>query len=200
MLTIALTGGIGSGKTTVCQMFAEQGVPIIDADDIAHELTQYGSPLLKNIADTFGDEFLDEQEHLKRDALRKHVFDHQHARKQLEAILHPAIRKAIQHQISLLDSAYCILAIPLLVETGQIDLADRILVVDAPEETQVARVQQRNHFTTDEIRAIMAAQVTRQARLDVADDVIDNSADIKQLKQQVSSLHEKYLKLATEIE
>jgi dephospho-CoA kinase len=200
MLTIALTGGIGSGKTTVCQLFAELGVPIIDADDIAHELTEQGSPMLDTIARTFGDEFIDAQGQLKRDALRKHVFEAPSARSALEAILHPAIRKAIQHQISLLDSAYCILAIPLLVETRQHDLADRILVVDAPEGTQIERVQQRNNFTDEEVSAIMAAQASRQQRLRIADDIIDNSGSLEQLEQQVNALHEQYQRFSSEIE
>jgi dephospho-CoA kinase len=200
MFSVALTGGIGTGKTTVCQMFAEHGVPIIDADDIARELTIKGSPVLAEIAAAFGNEFIDETGQLMRDALRQHVFEQDEARKQLESILHPAIRQAMQQQLSRVDAPYCIMAIPLLVETGQVDLGDRVLVVDADETAQIKRVQERSHLSEEEISAIMAAQASRDARLAVADDVINNNSDLASLKEQVSSLHEKYLNLATTIE
>jgi len=196
MLVVALTGGIGSGKSTVSVRLAELGVPVIDADLIAHELTAPGEPALAAIRDAFGAEVLTADGSLDRAALRARVFSDASARKRLEAILHPRIRERMLARLARLAAPYAVLVIPLLFETGQASLADRVLVVDLPEEEQIRRVRARSGLTEEQIRRILASQAARQVRIAGADDTIDNSGDRAGLVAQVDALHRRYLALA----
>lgn len=197
MLRIGLTGGIGSGKTTVANAFANYGVPVIDADLIAHELVQPGLPALKSIARTFGDNILDSKGNLKRDELRKIVLTDEVKRKQLESILHPAILSEIEDQISKINATYCILAIPLLIETGLTDIVDKILVVDVSKNTQIKRVKSRDKLGEEEILPIIDIQCSREERLKIADIVISNEGTLDDLTNQIAQLHHKFQQLAS---
>ena len=194
MLIIGLTGGIGSGKTTVAQLFAARGVPVIDTDVIAHQLTQPGQPLLTEIQQHFGPDIVLANGQLNRPALARIIFtESQAARQQLEKILHPAIWQEAQRQIHALKSDYCLLVVPLLIETGQTERVDRVLVVDTTEALQLSRTLQRDQRSEDEIKAIMHAQVNRQTRIQAATDIIDNSDTAElSLEKQVEALHKKY--------
>lgn len=195
MLTIALTGGIGSGKSTVADRFAELGVPVIDADLLARDLVEPGSPALAEIVEAFGTEVLSQDGGLNRRALRQRVFGDGVARKRLEAILHPRIRVEMQQRLAALDAPYALLVVPLLLETGQSDLADRILVVDLPPELQEERAGLRDGQSRENIRSIMAAQCSRRQRLAAADDVIDNGGTPQRLEAQVDAMHRRYMSL-----
>ena len=199
MLIIGLTGGIGSGKTTVAQLFSDLGVPVIDTDDIARRLTLPGQPLLASIQNQFGEAVFNADGTLNRATLAKRIFDDNNARLQLEGILHPAIWQKVEQQIQSLDSAYCLLVVPLLLETKQASRVDRVLVVDTTEDLQVSRTRQRDQRSEKDIAAIIKSQVDRQTRLSAADDIIDNSDNTQvPLTAQVNSLHKKYLKLASQ--
>ncbi|MBI2779751.1 MAG: dephospho-CoA kinase [Gammaproteobacteria bacterium] len=197
MLKIGLTGGIGSGKTTVADCFASLGVPVIDADKIAHGLTTPGQPALQDIVSAFGRDILNDNGQLDRARLRAIVFNDAARRKQLEDILHPLIRAGMRRRIADIETSstpYCILCIPLLLETGQTDLVDRILVVDTPEDLQYQRVSARNGLPDTEIAAIIHAQAGREQRLAAADDIIVNDGGLDELRQQVLELHQRYMK------
>ena len=196
MLLIGLTGGIGCGKTAVAELFAEQGVPVIDADQVAREVVAPGEAALKELCRHFGDDVLLADGRLDRGRLREIVFHDQQARLELEAILHPRIRKQMQQQLADLVAPYAILAIPLLLETGQQELVDRILVVDCPPDQQIRRVCTRDGGSPSQARGIQRAQCSRQDRLSAADDIIDNAGPQTQLRPQVLQLHRKYLALA----
>ncbi len=192
MLTIGLTGGIGSGKSTVSTLFAELGVPVIDADVAAREVVEPGEPALSEIAARFGEEILNPDGTLNRSKLREAVFADPTARKELEAILHPRIRSRMAEQLSALEAPYTILSIPLLVESGGAYNLDRVLVIDLPEDEQLNRVCQRDGIGREQAAAILQAQCSRSERLAIADDVIENSGDLAALKAQVLALHRKY--------
>ncbi len=196
MLTIGLTGGIGSGKSTVCDRFAALGAPIVDADQVAREVVLPGRPGLARIVDQFGREILSRDGTLDRSRLRARVFSDASARKALEAILHPLIREAMDRQVDQLTAPYAILAIPLLLEGGRREGIDRVLVVDADESQQIVRACRRDHQNREQIRAIIAAQCSREDRLNAADDVIYNTGDLEQLNRQVTEMHNRYLRLA----
>lgn len=198
MLVVGLTGGIGSGKTTVARYFTELGVPLIDADDIAHELVAPGAPALTEIVDCFGPDILDTRGGLDRVRLRHQVFTSPEQRRRLEAILHPRIRAEIINRIRRLDAPYCIVSIPLMAETGQADLVDRVLVIDCPPKLQRQRIAQRDGWSEDEITGALQAQSSRAQRLQIADDVIVNDRDPEYLRGAVKSLHRKYLELSRE--
>lgn len=198
MLRIGLTGGIGSGKSTVAALFARRGAPIIDTDEIAHRLAEPGAGAYDAIVAAFGDGILDAGRRVDRRQLRVRVFNDPEERKRLEAILHPRIREEVQRRIAAFDAPYCIVVVPLLVESGFDTLIDRILVVDAPEALQVARATARSGLSAAEVRAIMAAQASRAERLKKADDVIVNDADLAQLEREVERLHALYRSLAEE--
>ncbi len=198
MLRIGLTGGIGSGKTTVADMFANHGVPAIDADEIAQALVAPYQPAYDEIIDAFGRDIVDGDGNIDRDKLRRLVFDDTQRRRELEAILWPRVRTEIHHQSVELDAPYCIIVIPLLIEADQLDLVERVLVVDLDEEKQVQRVGARIGLSEAEVRKIIAAQIERSERLRHADDVIENNADMAGLKAQVEKLHRRYLALARE--
>lgn len=199
MLRIGLTGGIGSGKSVAALLFSSRGVPVIDTDEIAHTLVEPGQPAYDEIVHSFGEDILDGNRRINRDKLRERVFDNTTERQRLEAILHPRIREVVRAKIADLDSPYCIVVVPLLIESGFDDLVDRILVVDATENLQVQRTVTRSGLSEPEIRKIMSAQATRAQRLQRADDVIENNADRKHLEKEVERLHHWYLSLATTI-
>jgi dephospho-CoA kinase len=197
MFTVGLTGGIGSGKSTVADCFAAHGVPVIDTDVIARELTAPGGTALDAIRAVFGATVMQADGTLDRAALRRRVFADSAARRRLEAILHPRIRQRVGQRLATLTAPYALVVIPLLVETGGYrDVLDRVLVVDCPEDVQVARVMARSGLTHDEIKAILAAQAGRAERLAVADDIIVNTAGLEALRGEVAALHQRYLALA----
>jgi dephospho-CoA kinase len=197
--TVGLTGGIGSGKSMVASLFAQRGVAVIDTDDIAHELTRPGGEAIEAIRTAFGASSIGADGALDRDRMRKLVFVDAAARKKLEGILHPLIRKESARRRARARSPYAILVVPLLVEGG-VDRSrySRVLVVDCTEEQQVERAMRRSGLSEKEVRAILAAQATREQRLARADDVIDNSGTPGALERQVSHLNEKYLTLAAQ--
>lgn len=196
-MVVALTGGIGSGKSAVASHLESLSVPVIDADLLAHQLVRPGCPALLEIQAAFGDGLVDENGALNRSALRKIVFDDPAQRKRLEGILHPRIREAMEGWIAQQSAPYVVLVIPLLFETGQMSLADRILVVDCDESRQIERVLQRDQLSREQILQIMASQVDRQTRLQGADDVIENNASLEDLIDATERLHENYLKMAS---
>lgn len=195
--SVGLTGGIGSGKSTVADLFAARGATIVDTDLIAHSLTAPRGPAMPAIVAEFGPEFADASGALDRARMRSLVFSDPAAKTRLEAILHPRIRAAAQAAADAVDPAagsYVIFAVPLLVESGNWrERVDRILVVDCPEDVQLARVMARNGLAEAQVRAIMANQASRQQRLDAADDVVLNAAGIEALAPQVERLHNLYL-------
>jgi len=197
MLTVALTGGIGCGKSTVCQLFSALKVPVIDTDIISHQLVKPGQPALKEITATFGKDILLHDTTLNRKALANKVFNDAQQRALLETILHPKIKCAVEQQLlALKDTAYAIIAIPLLIETNQQSLYDRVLVIDCDEQLQALRTQHRDNRSIEEIKAIIDAQVPRRLRLNYADEIINNSHDIASLKNQVIQQHQQYQQLA----
>lgn len=189
---VGLTGGIGSGKSTVCRLFEELGVPVLDADVVAREVVAPGSPALEAIAADFGREVIGAGGALDRAALRRRVFADPHDRERLEALLHPLIRARITAAIGRIEAPYCVVSIPLLVESGWIDLVDRIAVVDVPESVQKERTARRDGLTAAEVEAIMRTQAGRAQRLAHADDVIHNEGDLNHLRAQVEALHRLY--------
>jgi dephospho-CoA kinase len=203
-LRVGLTGGIASGKSTVAHEFARLGVPVIDADQVARELTRPGAPLLQEIAQRFaartleriGVPLLRPDGALDRSALRRLVFQDAELRRELEALLHPAIRAAMERQGGDVGGAYQIYVVPLLVETGGVRRYDRILVVDSPEALQLARLQARDGTNTDQAHTMLAAQVSREARLAVAHDIIRNQGPLEAIAPQVAALDQKYRALA----
>ncbi len=196
MLKIGLTGGIGCGKTTVARLFAELGSPVIDADQIAHQLVAKGQPALKQIALQFGADILAPDGSLNRTRLREVVFSDPAQKQKLEAILHPLVYQSIQTELERLDAPYCIIAIPLLFETNMAHFVDRALVVDCPVEIQIARVRKRDQLTLERIQSIIDSQVSRGFRKSHADDLIDNSESDYRLAEQVKKLHNLYLSLS----
>jgi dephospho-CoA kinase len=194
-LLIGLTGGIGTGKSTVCKLFAERGIAVIDADAVAKELVALNQPALQAIVQEFGKGIIDAKGRLRRDRLRSIIFSDPERRKRLEKLLHPLILEEMLSRANRARGPYCILCIPLLVETDQSSAVDRVLVVDAPEALQIQRVMERDHLTIDEIKAIMHVQASREDRLEAADDVIMNASDMTKLAEQVNALHQKYLAL-----
>lgn len=197
MRVIGLTGGIGSGKSTVADAFAALGVPVIDTDVIARELTAPGAAALATIRTTFGDAVFLADGQLDRTALRRRVFADIDARRRLEALLHPRIRAQVEQALATVTAPYVLVVIPLLVETGAYrELLDRVLVVDCPRALQIARVQARSGLTKAEVDAILAAQATRETRRAAADDILTNTASREALAADVARLHRRYLELA----
>ncbi len=196
MLRIGLTGGIGSGKTTVTDLFAARGVAIIDTDRIARDIVSPGSALARHIGELFGAGLIASDGSLDRRRLRQIIFTDAARREQLEALLHPVIHARTLEQIADTAGSYCIVVVPLLLEKGWQSLVDRILVVDSPVEEQLNRTRQRDGLSAEDVHAIISAQLPREARLAAADDVIINDADMTKLVPQVERLHQKYLQLA----
>ncbi len=190
---VGLTGGIGSGKSTVAELFAARGASIVDADAIAHELTAPGGAAIGAIRARFGDGVLRADGALDRDAMRARAFDDPQAREALEAILHPMIRDESERRIATAPGPYVMHVVPLLVESGaRAGRFDRVLVVDCPVPVQVARVRRRSGLSPERIESILAAQASREERLAAADDVIDNGGDADALPAQVDALHRRY--------
>jgi dephospho-CoA kinase len=197
-LVVGLTGGIGSGKTTVANRFAALGVTLVDADLIAHELTGPAGAAMAAIAQAFGPGVVAADGRLDRAAMRAQAFADPSARKHLESILHPMIRAESERQLAAATSPYAILVVPLLVEGGRPrERAQRVLVVDCQTETQIERVMRRNGLPREQVLAILAAQASREQRLAAADDVIDNDGAQEGLDDRVRTLHTRYLELAT---
>ena len=196
MLRIGLTGGIGSGKSTVADCFARLGVTVIDSDVIARELVRPGSDALQRIAETFGSDVMGADGSLDRAALRRRIFGDSKARRQLEAILHPIIRQQLQTRAAEAAGPYAILVIPLLVEQGWTSEVDRVLVVDCSPETQIRRTMARDHVSADEARAVLNSQATREQRLACADDVIDNEGGSQELATIVAHLDRGYRQIS----
>ncbi len=198
MYVIGLTGGIGSGKSTIANLFAKLGAPIIDADWVARDLTETGKPAFHEITQHFSHYNLIKDGKLDRNKLRQIIFQDNTARMWLENILHPLIRKEIEHQLQHLTTQYCIVVIPLLFEVKPYSFIDRILVVDAPEDVQIERASSRDNTSQQHIAAIIKAQIAREDRAARAHDVIINDGKLSDLEPQVQKLHDLYLKLSTE--
>ena len=197
MLRIGLTGGIGSGKSTIASLFAMRGVPVIDTDEIARGLTEPGQKCYDEINQIFGDGILDVNRRIDRNKLRERVFDNTAERQRLEAILHPRIRVIVRDKLAALETPYVVIVVPLLIESGFTDLVDRVLVVDASENVQIQRTAARSGLSEPEIRKIMSAQASRAQRLQQANDIIENNGDRKQLESEVERKHQWYMSLAT---
>lgn len=195
-LRIGLTGGIASGKSTVADMFAELGVPIIDTDVIAREVVEQGQPALDEIRTRFGDEVFDADGQLDRSAMRKRIFSDEDARLELEAILHPRIGEETRRRASAAAGPYQVIVVPLLVGSPLAQFLDRIVVVDCDEELQVRRLLARDAETVEQARRILSAQASRQARLAMADDVISNDGDLDETRRQVRELDRIFRDLA----
>jgi dephospho-CoA kinase len=199
MLQVGLTGGIASGKTVVAEMFSALGAALVDTDRVARDVVAPGEPGLIAVTNAFGEGILTAQGTLDRTGLRRRVFQDPSQRQRLEAILHPLIRAQTLLEMENLrkrEHPYCLIAVPLLVETGFQALVDRVLVVDCPRNIQLERLMGRDHQTRAEAENILAAQASRDSRLQVADDIIDNSGSLEETKRQVEQLHQCYLQLA----
>lgn len=197
MLRVGLTGGIGSGKSTIASLFVMRGVPVIDTDEIARSLTEPGQECYDEIIRIFGDAILDGNRRIDRERLRERIFDNPDERHRLEAILHPRIHVIVLDKLTALEAPYVIVVVPLLIESGFTDLVDRVLVVDTLENVQIQRTATRSGLSEPEIRKIMSAQASRAQRLQLANDVIENNGDRKQLEAEVERMHQWYLSLAT---
>jgi len=195
-LRIGLTGGIASGKSTVARRFTELGIPVIDADESSRLVVAPGQPGLAQVVERFGPGVLSAEGKLDRPAMRALIFADSGKRRDLEAILHPLIRADMERRAAGAAGAYLVMAIPLLVESAARDRVDRILVVDADETAQLARLTARDSVSLEQARATLAAQASRESRLKVADDVLVNSGTVAQLREAVDRLHQRYLRLA----
>lgn len=195
-LKIGLTGGIASGKSAAGRCFEALGVPVIDTDQLAREVVAPGEPALQAVVDALGSDLLTPEGSLDRRALRARVFANAAMRQRLEGILHPAIRQALAARLATISAPYVVIAIPLLAETGRSDRVDRVLVIDCPPETQLTRLLARDGETEAGARAILAAQASREARLAIADDVVENIGSIDDLARQILALHQHYQALA----
>jgi dephospho-CoA kinase len=197
-LTIGLTGGIASGKTLVADAFAALGTPVCDADQVARAVVAPATEGLAEIVKRFGTGVLLPDGSLDRRRMREVVFNDAQARRALESITHPRIQAQMKAWREAQSAPYCMLVIPLLLEKGEHPLVDRVLVVDAAEETQLQRLVQRDHISETLAREIMAAQLSRRGRLVLAEDVIDNTGDPAGVRSQVAELHQRYLELAAQ--
>lgn len=193
MLKIGLTGGIASGKTTVCNLFADSGIHIIDADVIARQLVEPNQPCLTEIEQQFGSQYLSANGELDRAQLRKIIFNDPEAKSKLENILHPNIRKQMLIQANAVESPYVIFCVPLLIESNMHTLVDRVLVIHASEQTQLERLCKRDQIELELAQNMLRAQLTNEQRLSHADDIIENETDAKQLAEKVKQLHNQYL-------
>lgn len=195
-LVIGLTGGIGSGKTTVAHRFAARGVPVIDADEIARRVVARGEPAHEEIVREFGRDVLDGSGELDRRSMRERVFSDPVRRERLEAIVHPRVYAEIERQLDDLDAPYAIVVVPLLLETGGQDRVDRVLVVDIPPKLQIERTTRRDGATPEAVERILSVQIDRDGRLAAADDVIENAGAESALDEAVARLHRLYLEAA----
>lgn len=199
MLKIGLTGGIGSGKTVVSDTFGKHGVTVIDTDVIAREVLINNGSLLKTLSETFGSDILDESKQLIRPKLRDRAFKDSTSKALLDSIMHPVIRQATLKKIKLTedqDKPYCIIVVPLLIETGFIKLVDRVLVVTAPHERKLQWLEKRSQLDQERAEKIMSTQSSDMEKLKISDDHIHNDSDIQSIQNQVKELHQKYLLLS----
>lgn len=191
---VGLTGGIGCGKSTVSRLFADLGITIVDTDILAKKFTEVNGLAVNAIREAFGDDYIDSVGAVDRVKMLNLIFSNNNARIRLEKILHPLILRAVTVQIKQITEAYTIIVVPLLFETHDYDnIVERVLVVDCSESLQMLRTMTRSRLSEEKVKAIMATQVTRQRRLQLADDIIINDHDIDSLKSQVLTLHKKYL-------
>ncbi len=193
---VGLTGGIGSGKSTVAGAFSEFGVATFSADALSHTLSRKGQPAYHEIVKVFGTRTLKPDGELDRKVLGDLIFNDDAQKSRLEDILHPLIMQALHQQADAADAAYCVLDIPLLINTAERERVDRILVVRCEQQKRIARIKQRNDWSTEKINRVMKNQLSEQTLLAAADDVIDNNGDVAAIKVQVARLHQKYLILA----
>ena len=198
VLTIALTGGIGSGKTSIASIFKNLGVPIIDSDTISKEIILPGKPCFKDIVNEFGEEILTNKGTIDRYKLRDIIFNNDKARIKLENITHPIIFKNIDIQTSLINYPYCLVIVPLLIETKSVKYFDKVLLVDTFKNIQFERVSKRDSMSLTLLRKIIKIQATRSERLKYADDIIENNNEIGNLNEYINILHKKYLTLSKE--
>ena len=199
MMIVGLTGGIGSGKSTVAELFADLAVPIIDTDVIAREVVEPGQPAYDEIIQQFGEHILNDDRTLDRATLKKRILKDDSERTALENILHPIIFDTVKSQIARLNSHYCIVVIPLLVEGTRYNMLDRTLVIDTPVELQTIRIAQRDELDPRSIEKLIAIQASREERLKVANDVITNDKGREALSTAVMQLHDKYMNISNEI-
>lgn len=196
---VGITGGIGSGKSAVTHRLEEHGIAVVDADLAARVVVEPGTPALQAIIGRYGETILTEAGTLDRPALRKIVFENPTEREWLESITHPAIRAEIESQLARANSPYAVLSSPLLLESGQNAFADYVVVVDVPEEIQIARTSARDNNNSDLVRKIMAAQLPREERIARADEIVDNSGSMVALQTTVDALHQRLLNRAAEV-
>jgi dephospho-CoA kinase len=196
MLTVGITGGIGSGKSTVAEYFRRLGVPVIDADLITRELTRPGHPVYQRVIERFGCGIIGNNGQLERRKLRGVVFQNSKARKDLERIIHPEVWTEIFKQLEAFDSAYTLVVVPLMVESDRVNIFDRVIVVDCDEKNQIERVVRRDGCTEDEVKAIIRVQAPHQARLAIATDIIHNTGDVAKLELDVRHLHNQFIGFA----
>ena len=194
--TVALTGGIGSGKSTIANAFAALGIDIVDADVIARQVVEPGQPALAAIHRRFGDDILRADGTLNRAVLRQKIFSSEEDKNWVNNLLHPLIHAETRKQLALTQSIWCLWVVPLLVENHLQHLADRVLVVDVDHETQLSRTLRRDGISRKQAENIIAAQASREARLAAADDIIDNSESPETAIARVAELHQRYLTLA----
>ena len=194
-MIIGVTGGIGSGKSTVTDFFSSLGIDIIDSDIIARQVVRPNSTGLKKIQEYFGDSVINNKGELNRPKLRELIFSNPDQKKWLEALLHPMIRDETIKQLNSAQSPYSLYVSPLLIETQSFDLINRLLVIDVTEEQQIARASKRDNSSQEQIKNIITAQTSRKRRIELADDIIDNSGTIEETLKQTQNLHKKYLAL-----
>jgi len=198
-LIVGLTGGIASGKSTVARLFQDLGIPVVDADAVAREVVAPGTAALDAIRKRFGEQMIGDDGQLDRAGLRAQVFADATARRDLESILHPSIRRIMERRLRAARAPYAIAMVPLLLETGQQDRYGRVLVVDVSRETQLQRAGARDGTCRETLEGILAAQLERERRLALADDVIDNEGGPRELRAQVERLHSFYLAQAARL-
>jgi dephospho-CoA kinase len=195
-MIVGLTGGIGTGKSTVCAIFKRLGVPVISADEISHKIVDTDKAVFQAIVKKFGKECLTAGNKIDRKKIRQRIFSVPEERVWLEKLLHPLIGQEILRQAKIMTYPYCVAEIPLLIEAGLQNIVDRIVTVDCSEDLQLKRAMQRDHHSEEEVRAIIKTQLTRKKRLNVSDDVIENHGDMAALVDRVEQLHHLYLSLA----
>lgn len=195
MMVVGLTGGIGSGKSTVAELFARQGIDIIDTDVIARQLVKPDQAAYQEIIESFGEEILLANRQLNRAALKQRIINNASERLKLESILHPRIQQTVEQHLKTASGHYCIVVIPLLAEKANYPILDRILVIDTPVSQQIKRISQRDALDPDSIEKLLAIQATREQRLAIADDVIINDRGLAELSAATQKIHDKYMKL-----
>lgn len=195
MMIIGLTGGIGCGKSTAAAMFSELGVPVLSADKISAELLEHDAHIFSMVVEKFGSEILKEPGVIDRTKLRKRIFTNDTEKSWLEALLHPAIRQQLIERTQKITAPYCIVEIPLLLETDMLDMVDRVLTIDCPVAAQLERSTKRDQSSEADIMAIINAQINRDLRIMRSDDLIDNSKDLAWLRQQIVNKHAWYLQM-----